>query len=225
MAKKQKKAKPSDNGKAAVATINWKAYHKREKQREKDGTGGGNWLRRVKEGDYPFTIKQVKLGTSNAGNKMFTVTFVGKTGKVKGKQVRDYFTFTVEALFKLVQLLEAIGEDIPNDTSRLNGADLVGKDVGITLGDEEYEGKMRSKPQNYIAIEDIAEDGDDDEDDEGDGTEPDFNSMDMAELTKFAKKNKIKVKGLKTMKLKKARKAVADAYDADEDLEAVDLEM
>jgi hypothetical protein len=210
-------AKAKKKGSSAVVTVDWRAYHKREKKREKEG-GSGQWLKRVKEGDYPFTIKAVKLDQSKAGNTMFVVTFVGKSGKVKNKQTRDYFTFTAEALFKLVQLLEAIGEDVPEDTSRIDGASLVGKDVGITLEDEEYDGKMTSKAQGYVPIEDLVEDGDEDDD------EPDIDSMDLDTLVKFAKKNKIKVKGLKTMKLKKARKAVSDAVDVDEDLEAVDLD-
>lgn len=229
MAKKDKtKKKAKENGKVgknAVATIDWASFHKREKEREASGESGGNWLKRVKEADYPFIIKQVKLTTSNAGNKMFVITFIGKSGKVRGKQTRDYFTFTAESLFKLRSLLEAIDMQIPKKVGRLVGSDLEGKEVGISLGDEEYEGKVTSKPQDYMPIEDINADADEEEDDnETDGDEPEFDKMDLVELVAYNKKNKLGVKGLKNMKLKKARKAVAEAADQDEDLEEVDLD-
>lgn len=215
------KNKRGKSGANAVATIDWSSYHKHEKQREKDGTGGGQWLKRVKEGDYPFTIKKVELTESSKGNKMFRITFIGKSGKVRGKQTRDYFVFKAEALFKLRELLEALEMDVPKKVGKLTGADLEGKDIGITLGDEEYDGKMQSKAQNYVPITDLTED--DDGDDEGDGDEPDFSSMDLDELVAYNKKNKLGIKGLKNMKLKKARKAVEDAND-NEDLESVDLD-
>lgn len=127
------------------------------KEIEGDGNGG-RWLKRVPEGDYVFTVSSIKEERSkrNPENKMLTVIFIGKEGRVRKQQLRDRFVLVPQSLFKLRQLLEACGQDVPKRGVTINHKELIGTDVGITLRDgDEYEGKIRSEAGDYMPAEDV----------------------------------------------------------------------
>ena len=198
-------------------------------------SGGGRF--RVPEGDYKFKVDKVEMGTSkSSGNTMVTVTFVGTEGRVKGKKPRDYFTFTKDSLWKLRGFMEALGIDTPDSKTKVDVDAFVGKKVGITLGDDEYEGKVSSKPQDYIPYdevdaepeddeedEDEEEDEDDEDEDEEDG-EVDLDEMDRDELKAFIKERGLDVRVGKNTTEKQLRKKIEAAMEDDDEVEDVDLD-
>lgn len=127
--------------------------------------GGGRF--RVPEGDYRFKVVAAKIDTSEkSGNTMIVWTFEGVEGKVKGKRVKDYTTITAKSLWKLRDLLTAMGVKVPKKVVSITPSKYVGKELGLTLSDDEYEGKISSKPSDYLDIETLESGGVDDEDDE-----------------------------------------------------------
>lgn len=141
----------------------------------KEESGGGRF--RVAEGDYRFKLKKVESGTSeNSGNPMLIWYWEGVEGKVEGKILKDYTTLTPKSLWKVRSILEALGMDVPKKVISIPLKKLVGKEVGITLGDDEpYEGKIKSRAMDYIDIETFessdVDDEDEDEDDDDDEDE------------------------------------------------------
>lgn len=150
---------------------------------------------RVPEGDYRAKVTDVKAGTSkSSGNSMLTWEFTGTAGKVKGKKFKDYTTLTAESLWKLKGLLEALGLTVPSKKVDLTPLlrKAIGKELGITLGDDEYEGKISSKVQDYITLdtlEDIDED-DEEEDEEQDEEDEDETLKSKSKKKKGKKKAK-----------------------------------
>jgi hypothetical protein len=129
-------------------------------------SGGGRV--RVPEGDYRVSVASVKQETAKSGNEMLVWEFEFEGGKAKGKSIRDYTVLQPNALWKLKQLLEALGIDVPS--KRIDFIPLMkklkGKELGITVVDEEYENKISSKVSDYIDLETLSDfdAGDDDED-------------------------------------------------------------
>lgn len=116
---------------------------------------GGQWVKRVPEGVFfPFTIKSIKREESSNGNPMLTIIFIGKEGKVRGRQTRDRFVLIPSSLWKLRQLLEAMSIEVPKKKVSIPHDKLLNGEVGISFLDDEYESKVTSKPDEYCPIED-----------------------------------------------------------------------
>lgn len=130
--------------------------------------GGGSI--RVPEGDYRVRIKEVSQGRSKSSdNPMLTWHFEFMEGKAKGRTIIDRTVLIPNSLWKLRDLLEAVGIDVPKRTVNLPLKKLVGKELGITVTDgEPYEGRTKSEVQDYIDLDTLAGGTDDDEEDEGD---------------------------------------------------------
>lgn len=207
--------------------------------------GGGSRLK-VPEGDYPFKITGVTFQTSQSGNPMFVWTFKGTDGKVKGKDTKDYTVLTTKALFKLRDLIEAATGKAPGGKVNVRKLleyckkNVVGKEIGITLEDDEYtndKGKtfVSSKPSDYVSIDDLGaeppeddddlddDDIEDDDEDEDDG----LDEMDRAELKKHIKSESLDVTVKKSMSDDDIRAAIREASedeDDEEEIEDVDLD-
>lgn len=154
------------------------------------GGGGGA---RVPEDDYRVKVSEVKVAESkSSGNTMLVWTFEIAKGKYKGKKLKkDYTTLTKESLWKLMSLLEAMGLNVAQ--KKLDLAPLLkkvaSKELGVTVIDEEYEGKMQSKISDYLTLDDLEGAGDDDEDESDDeDTDDDDGEKSKAKKKKGKKK-------------------------------------
>jgi hypothetical protein len=129
---------------------------------------------RIPEGDYKMKVKSVKQATSEKGNPMLVWTFELIDHKKAGATFRDYAPLTPKALWKLRSILEAMGAKVPDKDFNLTLKKYLGKELGVTVIDEEYENKMYSRIDDYMDLETLAGndvDDDEDEDDEDDETE------------------------------------------------------
>jgi Protein of unknown function (DUF669) len=151
---------------------------------------------RVKEGDYKVKIIKAERGESNAGNTMITFTYEFLEGKAKGKQIKDRVPLTEKAWFRLYNIVCAIkGEEVPKKAMKVNVSKLVGKEMGITVEDDEYENKIYSSVASYLDLEtlegassddededDEDEDDEDEDEDEDDDEDEDLDEVDLDEL-------------------------------------------
>lgn len=128
--------------------------------------------RHVKEGEYLAKITAAEVSESKAGNKQIIFTFVSP--QIRGATYPYYVPLDGKGAWKLRALLEAVGmstggkKAVNFDTDR-----LIGKECGIELLDDEYEGRMKSKIQTTFSkseiVDEDASDGDvADEDDDYD---------------------------------------------------------
>lgn len=188
----------------------------------KDGGGGV----RVPEDDYHMKIASVKQDISEkSGNAMlvFQFAFVDKKFAKKGT-VRDNIVLGEKSLWRLRDLLEAVGVSVPKKTVQLPIKKLVGKELGITLVDgEPYRGRIKSEVGDYLSLEDFQSGGvdDDDEDDidddDDDAGDEDFDEMDRSELKAYIKENELDVSVKKSMSDDDIREAIQAAEGDDDD--------
>jgi len=200
---------------------------------------------RYPEGDYIAKIKSIVPGTIGDDDKpILTVTFEISEGKFEGQTISERYFITPKALWRLKGLLEAINVKVPSKVVNLPLGKMIGKEVGITLTDDEYNNRKYSQvsdamdpevvrsggvddeDEDVLDDEDLDEDEDEEDEDED---EEDLDEMDRDELKAYIKKNKLDVKVTKKMKDPAIRKAIQAAESGDEDeeddeMEEVDLE-
>jgi hypothetical protein len=82
-------------------------------------------------------------------------------------------TLNEESMWKVRELLVACGMTVPKKRIKVDPEKLIGKELGMVLEDDEYEGKMKSVIDSVFPASDLDNDTDgDDEVDEEDEEEP-----------------------------------------------------
>lgn len=123
-----------------------------------DFTGVESGFDRVPEGDYVLEVTKATIdnsGDSEHDYVAWTYKIVG--GSKEGKTIGDITSFAPKALFRLKNLLEAMGAEIPDGDFEFEPDDWIGQTVGATVTDEEYNGKTRSRPSSYFDASDVSE--------------------------------------------------------------------
>lgn len=155
-----------------------------------DGTEGRR-QRRFREDDYLVKVKKAEAGKSKEKKTpQVVVTFTFEDGKYKGKTISDAFYLTEGSLWRFRNLLEVCGIPIPKGRKNIDLTKLKGKVLGITVADDEYENKVRSRVADVMtkdeleelkAAEDEGDELDEDEEDEEDEDVEDEDSDDEDE--------------------------------------------
>lgn len=129
--------------------------------------------KQMPEGDYLATIKKVDLvakkSDPDAKQLLFTVGL-----KESATATYPYYCgFEANVLWKLRNLMIACGVKAPKKAFSFDAEKLVGKELGVTLADDEYDGKMKSVIDACFPANELEEGSVDDqpETDAGDVTE------------------------------------------------------
>lgn len=127
---------------------------------------------RQAEGDYLARIESVEDYVSQKDDTNEMWLFIISTPEDNGRATYAYYCgFTEKQLFKIRNLFVAAGVPVPKKLANLNPNKIVGKDIGIALVDDEYEGKPKSTIDVVFPAADLPDNagelrGDDDEEDE-----------------------------------------------------------
>ena len=108
-------------------------------------------FKRCSEGVHTAKIVEVQENTTQAGDDMLIMVLEVINGDSKGARVYDNFVLTEKALWKLKQLLQAIGMKCDGKIV-LDLDKLVGRVCEITVYHEEYNGKTKARIDEYSAI-------------------------------------------------------------------------
>jgi hypothetical protein len=120
------------------------------------------------EGDYVCSVAEIEQAESSAGNDMLKWTFeVAEGEEGEGSKLYVYTTLDQASLWKLGQLLDAMGMEIPDGELDLDLEEILGSMVVLTVAHETYEGKPRAKVVDFLPV-----DGDGDEAEEEEEEEP-----------------------------------------------------
>lgn len=202
----------------------------------------GNFNPRHKaEGDYRAKIVKVDDHMSKAKNEqwVFTIQLTEDQRATYG----HYCGFDEKNAWKVRNLLIACGKKVPKKRVNVDPNSLVGKEIGVTLIDDEYEGKMKSTIDAVFPAADLHEDDDDedtpevdddeeeteddteDSDDDADEDEDDADEEPEPEPEPVKKKAKKKAAApAKKAATKKAKKKAPVEDDEDDDVDELDLE-
>lgn len=135
------------------------------------------------EGDYRAKITGVTERDSSKGNPMweFAVQLTTDSSAVYPERC----VLIDSSLWKLRNLLQACGLSVPKKKVKVDPKKIVGKEIGVTLEDDEYEGKMKSVIAAVFKASELTgdePDGDDDEDSEDAGVGTDEDDLDEIEV-------------------------------------------
>lgn len=144
-------------------------------------------------GDYKGVIKDLESGVAkNSGNK--TLTFSVGDADRPSAVYRYNCTFTENSLWKLRNIVVAAGVALPKKRIKLTATmlnKLIGKEIGMTLEDDEYEGRMRSQIVNVFPVGDLPEDSDDTADEDDVDEKPAAKKSGSATKAKKGKKTEV----------------------------------
>lgn len=160
--------------------------------------------KRVNEGDYAAVITKVEDGKSKKDEE-FQYVFTIKLQKYSQYSYPYYCKLTESQLWKLRNIMIAAGVNVPKKRMKLDPNKVVGRKIGVTMADDEYEGKMKSVVDAVFPISELAdgvEIGTEDEfdedaeparaavtDDEGGDDEPKAKKKDKGKKKKGKKKD------------------------------------
>lgn len=99
------------------------------------------------EGDYGMRIVRAEIGKTKgkdgkAPEPMALILF--QDVNMRSAVYPYYCTFASNMLWKIRNTFIAAGVPVPKGKGTIDVAKLVGKEVGVTLEDDEYDGKMKS---------------------------------------------------------------------------------
>ena len=141
--------------------------------------GSGYTQTHVKPGDYRGKVKSVEYGESK-DNKTPMLTYALQLANRPSATYRYNCPLTEKSLWKLRKLLVACGVNVPQKKLNVHGVaeKIVGREVGICLDDDEYNGKLRSQCVDVIRADELPQDASDDEEvvDQTDDTPDDDDS-------------------------------------------------
>lgn len=192
-----------------------------------------------REGDYKAKITDVvdALPKKKDGEKRDKTPMWVFTIKVGSGTYPYYCKLQDNQLWKVRNLAIAAGMSVPKKKINLDPNKLIGKNIAVTLEDDEYEGKLKSVisatfPVSELDADDLDDDDDDedededdedededdeeDDDDEDDDDEDDDDEEDEEEEEVKPKKKKGKADTKSKASSKKSKK--------DDDLDDIDID-
>lgn len=156
-------------------------------------------------GDYRGIIKDVSNGQATGGQQNKYVMYLVADAERPSATYPYRCTLTEKSLWKLRNILVAAGVNIPKKKFKLTAAILekiVGKEIGMSLEDDEYEGKLRSVIVGVFPADDLPDEeeappakkkpadtnkkakpaDDDDETEDDDDEDEDLDELDIDDL-------------------------------------------
>lgn len=174
------------------------------------------------EGDYKGKIIDVDDHESDNGEG-WVYTIQVKNGKF------PYYVMTYDKkqLWKVRNTFIAAGMKVPKKLLAVDPNKVVGKMVGVTLEDDEYEGRLRSKIADLIPLSDLTGVDDDDDEDMDEEVDEEVEEEEVEEEEDDEEEEEVKPKAKKKAKAKKAKPKPVDDEDEevdDEELEELEVE-
>lgn len=190
----------------------------------KDGGGRFN-KKRVPAGDYLAKVTKVEDAESKR-DETFQYLFTIKVEKFSQYAYPYYCKLQENQLWKLRNLLIAAGINVPKKRVKLDPNRVVGKLIGVTMEDDEYEGKAQSVVASVFPASELSGaelDEEEDEEEEAEDTEEDEDSETESDEDEDEEEEEPPPPPKKSKKGKKGKKPKKPAADDDE-LEELDLE-
>lgn len=107
-------------------------------------------------GDYRMKIVKVEDSTSKAGNEQWVFTLVTATDQ---RSTYPYYVpQDADKAWKIRNLLVAAGFTVPKKRVSVDPNKLVGKEIGASLDDDEYNDRMKSIITQVFPADDLSED-------------------------------------------------------------------
>ena len=179
--------------------------------------GGGQFnKKRQPAGDYKGRVTKVVDAPSKAGDDQWTYTIV-----VGGGTYPYRCQFAPNVLWKLRNLFVAAGINVPKKRVKVNAELPVGKYIGVTLEDDEYDGKAQSDVAAVFPTSELSDEAVDADDD----VEEEEEEEDIAPVADDEEEEEEEEEPPPPpAKKKKSKPAPPPVEDDDDELEELDIE-
>jgi len=111
--------------------------------------------KQVPEGDYAAIITKVEDAESKSDQE-FQYLFTFKLKKYSQYSYPYYCKLTENQLWKLRNIAIAAGLNVPKKRMKFDPNRVVGKEVGVTMADDEYNGKMKSVIDSVFPVSELS---------------------------------------------------------------------
>lgn len=125
---------------------------------------------RVPPGDYITKIKDYELRHKKDDESRTYLNWeleITQPAQFKGKTLYHITSLVPESLWNLRNFLQDLGVTVPKKAVDIPMDKLVGREIGVTVEDDEYDNKIRSKVQATFNKNDLGEVEASDEDSNG----------------------------------------------------------
>lgn len=137
-------------------------------------------------GDYRVKVTKVTEEPTKKDPKKLQWIFVMVPTDMQSAAYPYYCQLEENTLWKIRNLLIACGIDVPKKRVNVDPSKLVGREIGVTLEDDEYEGKLKSVITAVFPASDLDDEGssdaDDDEVEDSDVSDEEMEELDVDEL-------------------------------------------
>lgn len=206
----------------------------------------------IPEGLHKMKVESVQETEAQDGTAMLVFALVPAAAAFKARRFPYYCKLQQNQLWKLRDLLVAVGQTVPKRAVSIDPGVIVGKHIAAEVEDDNYQGNVRSSVNGTYSLDILDEDGDgaapdedeeseeeeyeeeeaEEEEEEEEAEEPeevDLNDMTLAEIRAIAKElGIITVKKSKNNLIDEITDAEADAPEEEEEdedeLDEEDLE-
>src|SRR5699024_11167247 len=113
--------------------------------------------KQMPEGDYHATIKKVELVATQSDPNAKQLLFTIGIKESAAASYPHYCGFEPIVLWKLRNLVLACRGKAPKKAFSFDAEKLVGKELGVTLADDEYDGKMKSVIDAWFPASELEE--------------------------------------------------------------------
>jgi hypothetical protein len=105
---------------------------------------------KLPEGIYKVVIDDADTDTSTAGNPMILLWYKVAEGPQQGSVIVDRLALTDKSMFRVVNVMRALGLPTPKKRLQVNIAKWVGKVLVVEVADEPpYNGRVKSGVREY----------------------------------------------------------------------------
>lgn len=111
----------------------------------------------IPDGIYKVKCMDIEQTVSKGGNPMFVWTFEVIEGPNAGFQSKVFTAITPAAMWKVAETVTAMGVGQEGEVVKFKRSDVIGKDCGALIEQNEYNGQNRSQISRVMSLKDMAE--------------------------------------------------------------------
>lgn len=109
----------------------------------------------IPDGTYRAKCVDVSQDVSKGGNPMFVWSFELIGGQYNGRSFKSWTAITPAAMWKVAETVMALGVGQTGQVVKFKRTDVVGKECGLLIEQDEYNGKTTSKVSRVLSISEL----------------------------------------------------------------------
>ena len=111
----------------------------------------------IPDGTYKAKCIEVSQDVSKSGNPMFVWEFEITEGQYAGRTFKSWTAITPAAMWKVAETVIALGIGQQGQVVKFKRQDVLNKECGLVIEQDEYNGKPTSRISRVISLAELAQ--------------------------------------------------------------------